>query len=77
MTKPSKKIGPDIKDRNTSPEYVAELIAKCKARHGYTTQAAVAARIGVSLSVLKHWKRGAIDIPYTAQYALESLAGIN
>lgn len=67
---------PDVKKHNPEPDYVTQLVDACKTRHGYTTQAEVAERIGVSLSTLKSWKRGAFDMPYTAQYTLERLAGL-
>ena len=67
---------PDAQKHNPTPKHVSELIEACKQRHGYTTQSEVAQRIGVSLTTLKDWKRGAPAIPYTAQYTLERLAGI-
>lgn len=71
-----RKSDPDAARYNPDPEYVARLVDAAKRRCGYTTQAQVAQRIGVSLTTLKDWKVGEVTIPYAGQYALERLAGV-
>ena len=70
-----RKSDPDATKHNPAPEYVTRLVVAAKTRCGYTTQAQVAQRIGVSLTTLKDWKTGEVTIPYVGQYALERLAG--
>lgn len=71
-----RKTDPDATLHNPAPEYVAKLIAAAKRSCGYTTQAQVAQRIGVSLTTIKDWKSGDVTMPYIGQYALERLARI-
>jgi len=60
---------PDAKHLHTDPQYLADLIAA----NGMTVKA-TAAQIGVPYSVLRSWLAGAAQWPYTAQFAIESLA---
>ena len=71
----SRKSKPDAVRHRPDPAYVAELVELAKQRNKLTSQAAVAARIGVSLSSLKEWKAGTASIGYPEQYALERLSG--
>lgn len=72
----TRKSSPDAVRHRPDPAYVAELIELAKQRNKMTSQAAVAARIGVGLATLKEWKAGTATIGYPAQYALERLAGV-
>lgn len=60
---------PDAKHLRTDPQYLASLIAA----NGMTPKA-TAEQIGVPSSVLRNWLAGIAQWPYTAQYAIESLA---
>lgn len=60
---------PDAKHLHTEAQRLADLIAA----NGMTIKA-TAAQVGVNYSVLRSWLAGTAQWPYTAQFAIESLA---
>lgn len=67
---------PNAAHANTSPEYISQLVDLCMERHKFSSQTAVAARIGVGITTLKDWKSGVAKASYCNQFTLERLAGL-
>ena len=66
----SKPPLPDAEQYNESAEYVRQLYVTSG-----LSQRECARRLGVTHSTFKSWLAGSARWPYTAQYALEQLAG--
>lgn len=60
---------PNPQTYNPNPDYLRELIARAG-----VSQREAARRIGVTERAMRFWLTGRPEIPYTAQFALESLS---
>lgn len=72
----ARKNEPDAAHANLTPEYISQLVDLCMERHQFTSQSAVAARIGVGMTTMKNWKSGVAKASYCNQFTLERLAGL-
>lgn len=60
---------PDASKHNPDPAYVRELLSRAG-----LSQRHAAKLLGVNDRTMRFWCSGQVDIPYTAQFALEALS---